>query len=76
MCRANIQGARPGENRQEEEDIVGLDVTLSRTDGESDPFEVQQQQLQSFIKQAKEYKRYDDILALEELLRIKLRLFG
>ena len=49
--------------------MSGWTVTPSCTDSASDPFEVQRQQLQSFIKQAKEDKRHDDILALEESLR-------
>lgn len=72
-----IQAIMPGGVKEEEEKsevevggwICNTDQVVTAVDEEDDPFMIQREQLLSFIAQAKEAKRFDEMRALEESLK-------
>lgn len=66
-----FQSIIPGSKRKEEEKgwMCDADRVMSSLDYEDNPFVVQRDQLLSFIVQAQEAKRFDEVRALEESLQ-------
>lgn len=62
----------PGSDKREEEDKGWMCEThkvVTSFDAQDDPFLMQRDQLRSFIAQARQAKRFDEVHALEESLR-------
>lgn len=71
--QAIIPGGAVKEEKKEEVEVGGwicnTDQVVTSMDEEDDPFMIQREQLLSFIAQARDAKRFDEMRALEESLK-------